>query len=216
MLKAVIFDFDGVIVESLDIKTSAFEKLFEAEGAGFSRRVKEYHLANSGVSRFDKFRYIYSDMLRKPLDDKTFNSLCEKFSQLVADEVARAQYVPGAHDFLKKYSPVYSLYICSATPLDELKEIVSRRKISPFFKEVYGAPMPKAEIVKDILKKGSFSAGEAVYIGDAMSDLAAARSNNVCFIGRNTLDKPGLFEGKGCAVVEDLTGLPELLKDIFG
>ncbi len=32
MIKAIIFDFDGVIVESVDIKTKAFARLFEHGG----------------------------------------------------------------------------------------------------------------------------------------------------------------------------------------
>ena len=32
MLKVIIFDFDGVILESLDIKTKAFLKVYQKEG----------------------------------------------------------------------------------------------------------------------------------------------------------------------------------------
>ena len=59
MLKAILFDFDGVLVESVDIKTKAFAKLFENEGPEIVNKVVEYHLANGGVSRFKKFDYIY-------------------------------------------------------------------------------------------------------------------------------------------------------------
>lgn len=43
-----IFDFDGVIVESADIKTNAFAELFEREGKDAEEKVVEYHLKNAG------------------------------------------------------------------------------------------------------------------------------------------------------------------------
>ena len=55
MIKAIIFDFDGVLVESLDIKTRAFAKLFGPEGPDMAKRVVDYHLQNGGVSRYEKF-----------------------------------------------------------------------------------------------------------------------------------------------------------------
>ena len=58
-LKAIFFDFDGVLVESVDIKTRAFSKLFEREGEDVVKKVIDYHIDNGGVSRYEKFRYIY-------------------------------------------------------------------------------------------------------------------------------------------------------------
>jgi len=47
MIKAIIFDFDGVLVESVDIKTKAFAGLFEHEGDSIVRRVVAYHIKNA-------------------------------------------------------------------------------------------------------------------------------------------------------------------------
>ena len=50
MWSAIVFDFDGVILESLDIKTRAFAALFD----GFpdhTEQIAGYHLNNLGVSR---------------------------------------------------------------------------------------------------------------------------------------------------------------------
>ncbi len=62
MIKAIIFDLDGVILESADIKTKAFLKLFEA----FPKHVDvilDYHVKNMGISRYVKLRHIYNNML---------------------------------------------------------------------------------------------------------------------------------------------------------
>ena len=70
MFKAVIFDFDGVLVESVDVKTNAFKKLFEKEPEEVVEKIIEYHLKNGGISRFEKFRYYYRHFLKRPLSKK--------------------------------------------------------------------------------------------------------------------------------------------------
>ena len=61
MIKAIIFDFDGVLVESAEIKTEAFRQLFSS----FPDKVHEiveYHKRNMGISRYVKFRYFYENI----------------------------------------------------------------------------------------------------------------------------------------------------------
>ena len=215
MIKTVIFDFDGVLVESLDIKTSAFGKLFEDGGRDFSEKVVRYHIDNSGVSRYEKIRFIYKEMLKRDLDEETFVRLCNKFSDLVAEEVIKAAYVPGALDFLEKHVSDYSFYICSATPVEELKKIIKERDMYKFFKKIYGSPSSKKDIVKEILSECGLEGTEAVYVGDALSDYNAARENGVNFVGRGTEDKKDIFKEKACPVVCDLKGLQEVIERYF-
>ena len=214
MIKAVIFDFDGVLVESLDIKTNAFGKLFECEGKDFAERVMKYHIDNSGVSRYEKIRYIYKEMLSKNLDETIFADLCQRFSDLVAGEVIKAPYVTGAIEFLEEYAKEYSFFICSATPLEELKKIVLKRNMAQFFETIYGAPVKKTDIVMSILKKNQFTEKEVVYIGDALSDYNAAKGNGVHFVGRRTSDKIDLFDKVSCPVIDDLKELYDEIKAI--
>ena len=87
MIRAIAFDFDGVLVESVEVKTRAFARLFNTEGPDAVRKILDYHLENGGVSRFEKFKTIYRSILKRPLSEEQFRSLCERFSELVVDEV---------------------------------------------------------------------------------------------------------------------------------
>ena len=58
--KAYFFDFDGVLADSVEVKTLAFAKLFEEFGAGIQEKVVAHHRNHGGMSRYDKFRHYYN------------------------------------------------------------------------------------------------------------------------------------------------------------
>lgn len=213
MIKAVFFDFDGVIVESVDIKTKAFTELFGAEGPDAVRQVVAYHLDNAGVSRFDKFHYIYREILKRPLTDEEFKRLCDIFSGLVVDGVATAPYVEGAIEFLEEYSSAYECFVVSATPQQEMEEIIRRRGLVSFFTGIYGAPNKKADVVRKVLAANGTNPADAVYIGDAMSDYEAARDNGLHFIARINRNE-NIFEKTDCIKIPNLSHLAEILDSI--
>ena len=215
MIKAIFFDFDGVIVESVDIKTAAFGKLFEQEGKDISERVVKYHLANTGVSRFDKFRFVYKKFLKRELDDAKFRLLCNEFSRLVTEEVIKAPYVKGAPEFLKKHFTDYIFFVVSATPQKEIEEIMAKRGIGHIFKKIYGSPTEKYLAVEDALMTYEIKPEEAVYIGDALSDYKAAKDNGISFVAR-IKNNERLFSVIDCVKVSDLVGLKEILNDLNG
>ena len=213
MIKAIIFDFDGVIAESNDIKKAAFARLFEKKGADIVKRVVDYHLNNSGVSRYEKFRFIYKEMLKKPLSDDRFNELCSDFSNLVVDGVVAAPFVKGAKEFLEQFSSTYECFVLSATPEEELNNIITKRKIGTFFTKIYGAPAKKKDVVKNISHEYHISPDEIVYIGDALSDYNAAIKNRVHFIARINNNET-IFKGINCTKVKDLENLKDVLAKI--
>lgn len=214
MIKIVIFDFDGVIIESIDIKTNAFAKLFEPEGSEIVKKVVDYHLKNLGVSRYEKFRHIYKEILRRSLDGDEFKMLCNKFTNLVIDSVVKAPYVKGAREFLENFVTKYKYFVVSATPQQELEEIIQRRSMSHFFKATYGSPTKKSNAVKDILLKEEIKSSNAIFIGDAINDYMAAKDNNVKFIARITKmnsDNEAIFVHVRCDKIKDLTNLSDII-----
>ena len=67
--RVVFWDFDGVIKDSVPVKTEAFRKLFLSYGADITDKVVKHHLANGGVSRFKKIPYYFKEYIGK--DSKT-------------------------------------------------------------------------------------------------------------------------------------------------
>ena len=185
MIKAVIFDVDGVILESVDIKTNAFGELFKRYPK-HKTAILAHHHQHLGVSRYVKFRYIYERIFGLPLSKKEEQKLGKKFSALVLRKVLSAPFVPGARKFLQTNHMKYRFFAASGTPVKELKFILKKRKLSKFFKRIYGSPEQKISIVRDILAKEDLKKKEVVFVGDASTDLQAARKTGVHFILRTT------------------------------
>ena len=206
MLKAVIFDFDGVLLESIDVKTRAFKKLFSGESPEAQKKIVDYHLRNGGVSRYEKFRFIYSDILKRPLDEKQFNALCAQFAALVVDEVIASPWVPGAKQFLERNARRYEFFIASGTPEEEINRIVDLVGIRRFFKEVLGSPRKKEALLKAILEKHGLQSAECVFVGDAENDWRAAREMKMPFVWRRTgpLEALPHFSGPALESLETL------------
>lgn len=190
----IIFDFDGVILESVDTKTDAFRELFLFVPEHVDEIV-DYHLKNGGMSRYDKFKYIYANILHSELTEDQFNYLCIQFGKLVIKKVLKSPFVPGVHDFLKKNFHNFSFFIVSATPEDELLQIVTEKKLASFFKGIYGSPTKKIDHINTIIDRTRINKEHVLFIGDALNDLIAAKTTGIRFIGRILPEKPDYFNG---------------------
>lgn len=211
-LAAIVFDFDGVIVESADVKTDAFCELFAAHGADVVERVKTHHLANMGISRFVKFAWIYEQVLRQPLSEADSAALGERFSALALDKVLAAPFVPGAVAALAHLAPKLPLFVASGTPQGELDLIVDRRGLREFLREVHGTPREKPAILADLQRRHGLEAGQILFVGDGMSDYKAATATGVHFLARDTPPLHDEWTRLGVERRPDLTDLVDVVE----
>ena len=168
--RAIIFDFDGVIVESADIKTRAYAQLYKEYGPEVVGKVIEYNIIQGGLSRYEHFRYFHREILKKDLSKEEEMRLAEKFSKLVKKATIDTPFVPGIIEFLDKYNNTIDFYIASGTPEEELRYIVDMRDITHYFKGIYGSPRTKAAIIDNILLFSNLEKKDIVMIGDSMTD----------------------------------------------
>ncbi|MBI4424841.1 MAG: HAD family hydrolase [Elusimicrobia bacterium] len=206
----IALDFDGVVLESVDAKTRAFERLFAPEGPENARRIVDFHVANGGISRFEKFRWAYREVLRRPLPPVEEARLGERFNALVEETVSRCDWVPGAREFIESWHARLPLYVASGTPEDELRRIVARRGLDGRFRGVYGSPARKDAILGRVAAELGAQPGELVLVGDAMNDHDAAAAAGCRFVGRALPGGPAAFP-PGTTVLADLRGLAATL-----
>lgn len=193
-IKNIFFDFDGVLAESVHVKTQAYHDLYVPYGQDIADKVVNHHRANGGMSRFEKFRIYHREFLDIEITDEIVDELSEKYSNIVVEKVVKAPEVPGAIDFLKKYHSDYKFWIITGTPTAEIQEITKKRDISNYFIEQCGSPTKKWEWTEYLLDKYSINRDETLFLGDAMSDYKAAQKSKLHFALRDYEETYELFK----------------------
>lgn len=192
--QAVFWDFDGVVLDSVHVKTKTFARMFSAYGPDIERAVVDYHIAHGGVSRFEKFKYYYQHLLKRSLSDQELATLGEGFSRMALKEVLASPFIPGALETLQDLSRKgIPSYVVSGTPDAEVRHIVSARELAAHFVEVHGSPRKKAEILADILERKRYTPEECLFLGDAMTDYDAAQAVGTRFLGIVPEGEPSPF-----------------------
>jgi HAD superfamily hydrolase (TIGR01549 family) len=212
-IKYIIFDFDGVLAESVDIKTEAFRQMYLSYGEGFAQKVVEHHLANGGMSRYEKVKVYNGEWQGEEITQEKIQLLSQRFSDLVVEGVVNSDEVTGAYDFLNSASN-YKKYIITGTPTIEIKPILERRKMDHFFEGIYGSPEKKDFWVKEIIRNENILPEECVFIGDALADYNAAIGNDITFILRETKEAEDLFKDYSGIRVKDLSNLHQVISEI--
>ena len=182
MLKGIIFDFDGVIAESVQVKTDAFATLYAAYGTDIVRKIVKHHEANGGMSRYEKFKIYHELFLNKTITEEENSALANHFSDLTVGKVIAAPYVRGALEFIKKSYDKYKLFISTGMPTEEMEKILAGRKIANYFTDVFGSPTKKTVHVSNILNNYNLDPNELIFYGDSKTDLDAAKHANISFV----------------------------------
>lgn len=184
-LRAVILDFDGVIVESNGLKTEAFERVF-ARFPEHADAMMSYHRAHVSESRFAKFRYLATVWLGRAEDDPIVAELGEAFSVEMLRRIDRCPLVPGAIEFLTRVRGALPVFLVSVTPQAELDTILDRRGLTAYFTRVYGCPpWSKVRAVADIVAECG-DPHDVLFIGDSAGDRRASRETGVEFVARDS------------------------------
>ncbi|MBI2259904.1 MAG: HAD family hydrolase [Flavobacteriia bacterium] len=214
MIKNIFFDFDGVLAESVNVKTEAFKNLYLPFGEEIANKVVEHHLAHGGISRFEKIKKYHQDFLGIELSENEVFHWAEKFSELVLIGVIESPEVKGAEDFLKKNFENYQFWVITGTPTEEIKIILEKRNWNSYFKGAFGSPEKKNHWTEFLIEKYDINRKETVFVGDATTDQEAAYYSKLHFILRRNEDNKHLFKNYKGFELNDLTNLNEILKSI--
>ena len=200
--KIIFWDFDGVIKESVSVKSDAFEKLFQPFGIEIAKKVKRHHEKNGGMSRYKKLP-IYLDWAGKESSESLVSEYEKKFSDLVINEVINSPWVSGVLEYLKIHANKQKFFIVTATPHQEILIILKELQIKELFEEVIGSPISKQVAISQLINKYSVSTDEAIMIGDSSNDYYAAIENEVQFILRKTEFNKNLQKQLKCRTINN-------------
>ena len=178
-IKVIVFDFDGTLIDSNQLKYDAYYKLFPLDD--FHKRIITEVLSVI----FEKSRYvILKEIVRRvnglivneyELDNRV-QELATEYNDLVVDGAKRCREKTGAKEVLESLSKRYNLYLNSTTPETSLKDIVKHRKWEDYFCDIFGYPNDKASVLFDIIERESINPDELLVVGDGKSDKDSANS----------------------------------------
>ena len=177
-------------------------QLFLPFGKQISKRVKDHHEENGGMSRYEKLP-IYLKWAGKKNLENTIYEYEKDFSKLVFERVIKSPWVDGVLEYIKNNFENQSFYIVTATPQNEIEMILDKLEIAKYFKDVVGSPTSKKDAVKTILNNNNQNPKKAIMIGDSISDYEASEQNNIQFILRKTEFNKKLQKQLKCTMIKN-------------
>lgn len=182
MYQILGLDFDGVVVDSNNIKDAAFLALFGKDPK--LAVIQQYQHSSAALSRFVKLEYIASEILNIADVAGFVAEKAAEYGVRVREEVGQAGLITGAVEFLSSLPTGFPVHLISATPQDDLDWIVDHKKLRSHFVSVRGAPRKKSSHLQDLMLETGVPASEILYVGDAPSDAREAELVGVPFIGK--------------------------------
>lgn len=188
-MKNVLWDFDGVILDSMKVRDFGFREIFKSFKKDKIEKLIDYHRENGGLSRYVKIRYFFENLLNQEISEERVNEYASMFSDIMRVKlIEKKNLITDSVDFIRNNYKKYNFHIVSGSDQNELRFLCDQLELSQYFLTIEGSPTPKKKLVNDILEKKSYSKKETCLIGDSINDKDAAEENNILFIGYNNLD----------------------------
>ena len=195
MIKHILFDFDGVILDSMPIRDAGFAKLFESYAPAHVDRLLKYHKKNGGLSRYVKIRHFFNEILNENISDYQVQTWADRFSAIVKEQLCdRSLLIKPTIDFIRSNFNWFDFHIVSGSDENELREICKAIDIKQFFRSINGSPTPKNDLVCAIIDNFGYERTKTAIVGDSTNDYEAAENNGIRFFGFNNQALKGLGE----------------------
>ncbi len=188
----VLFDFDGVIFDSSDVKTQSFVDVYREEATPEQlKEIELYHRENFGINRIYKFQHYEKEIFKREYTEERIIHLCDKFAHIVSQRILTKSIFPRTKEFLEKLkADQLNLVIVSGAPEKEIREILDANGLTSYFEEIYDGMKSKIEHIQTILYKYKTVPSQMIFLGDGTTDYNAATHYDIPFVAVNAAFPP--------------------------
>ncbi len=164
--RVVIFDFDGVIVDS-------FEAAYKINAAKFKKLTPDDYRS--------WFKNNVGDILKKNLSSADINDLFNDYKKLIKE----MPIVPGIIDVLKKLAEKYTLAIVSSTDSSAIQNVLKNYSLTNYFADILGYDVESSKVkkIKMIENKYGVLQNNCLFITDTLGDIKEGNEAGVKTIG---------------------------------
>jgi HAD superfamily hydrolase (TIGR01509 family) len=216
MIRAIAFDFDGVIVDTEPLHLSAYQEVLSARGAPLPR--EEYYSRYLGYDDEGVFRAV-AEARGWRLDESEMAGLIAEKSRVLEAMVQSSNILyPSARECISRLAAVWPLGIASGALRHEIEAILRGHSLDRYFRfivaagDTAGKPAPDPYLRAAALH--GVPPGECVAIEDSRWGIDAAIEAGLrCVAITNTYPVSELMAAD--AIVTSLTELtPELIRSL--
>ena len=179
--RTLIFDCDGVVLNSNNVKTRAFYEAAKHFGHDSAQVLVDYHVENGGISRYVKFEYFLSEILHVKVEMLILQDLLNRFSSAVKQGLMDCDVAPGLAALKKKTIHSNWLIVSGGSQL-EIRDVFQARGLSNLFRGgIFGSPDDKTKILAREKASKNIETN-ALFLGDSKYDYRAAKETGLDFV----------------------------------
>ena len=206
MLKAIIFDMDGVLVNSEPLHRKAYFNMFEEFNLNVSNSLYESFTGKSTSAICKELCEIFDLSISH---EKLMFSKRKHF-KAIFDNDPEFQMIDGALSLIKNYFyHNLTLILASSASMTNINRIFKKFDLDKFFKaKISGADLkeskPNPEIFIKAAKLSGFSKSECIVIEDSTNGIIAAKSAEIFCIGFNSPNSKNQNYNEADLITNDL------------
>jgi len=183
MIKCVVFDFDGTLVDSNEIKRDAFYEVTN-NISGANILLDEILSSSNTGDRYNIFDALIAELKLAGEVFVSASQLSDSYTKICEYKISNAPEIKCTSEVFEKLKKLgIKTFISSATPEITLRRIVNMRGWRSVINKAFGSPDSKIDNLQKILAKNKLSVSEVIYVGDNEIDRMAALSVGCYFVG---------------------------------
>lgn len=181
--KSIVFDCDGVVLDSNVVKTEAYFRTAKNLGAtdAQAQALVDYHVKLGGISRYHKFEWYLREVLNQPVTVQAVQALLDEFARELEVGLMTCAVAEGLED-LRSATPQASWMILSGGDQEEIRALFAKRDLAKYFDGgLFGSPDNKDTVLAREIATGRLQF-PALFIGDSKYDFEAATRAGLDFV----------------------------------